>query len=119
MKVPCINLKGAYFVVTTAITLLVIGGGLSIVILNNDAQNVAWAQQLIGMIVTLWVPSPAENLKDAISSTPSVQVTTPTTTDATAQKIIIHDDDDVELMTLRDVDTPTTSKVYTPTTSDK
>lgn len=61
------SLKSAYFAVTTLMTLSVIGGGIAIIIMNQNEQNVAWAQQLIGMIITLWVPSPAENLREILA----------------------------------------------------
>lgn len=61
------SLKSAYFAVTTVLTLSIIGGGLTVIIMNTDEKNVAWAQQLIGMIVTLWVPSPAENLREILA----------------------------------------------------
>jgi hypothetical protein len=61
------SLKSAYFAVTTALTLSIIGGGIAIIILDRNSNNVIWAQQLIGMIVTLWVPSPAENLREILA----------------------------------------------------
>ena len=61
------TLKGAYFAVTTLITMSIIAGGLAIIIMNEDTPNVIWAQQLIGMVVASWVPSPAENLKDILA----------------------------------------------------
>jgi len=67
MSLHAWSLKTAYFAVTTLITLSIIGGGIAVIILNENEQNVAWAQQLIGMIVTLWVPSPAENLREILA----------------------------------------------------
>lgn len=85
------TLKSAYFVVTTFITLSIIAGGLTIVIMNNEPSNVIWAQQLVGMIVTLWVPSPAENLKQIIYETNSEQSVAAGKTNE-IQKIVIHSD---------------------------
>jgi len=61
------SLKSAYFAVTTVLTLSIIGGGVAIIIMDRNENNVLWAQQLIGMIVTLWVPSPAENLREILA----------------------------------------------------
>lgn len=61
------SLKSAYFAVTTVLTLSILGGGIAIVMMDENENNVLWAQQLIGMIVTLWVPSPAENLREILA----------------------------------------------------
>lgn len=62
----CFSIKRAYFIIASMLTMTMLVGGFVLIIMNEDKENVQWARELIGMVITLWVPSPAENLKDML-----------------------------------------------------
>lgn len=68
----CFSLKRAYFVVSSVISGLVLIGGFTLLITTkndkDDNGNFEWARNLIAMIVTLWMPSPGESLKEMVES---------------------------------------------------
>jgi len=61
-----LTIQSGYFLMSAIMTLVVLGGGFTLIILDKNPANVSWARELIGMIITLWVPSPVENLREAI-----------------------------------------------------
>lgn len=63
----CFTLKMAYFAISGVITTLVLVGGFVIIIKDSNQSNYDWAQNLIAMCVTLWMPSPADSIKEIIS----------------------------------------------------
>lgn len=62
----CFNLKIVYFAISGVITSIVLIGGFTIIIKNSNQSNYDWAQNLIAMCVTLWMPSPADSIKEII-----------------------------------------------------
>lgn len=61
-----LTIQSGYFLMSAVMTLAVLGGGFALIILDKNPSNTSWARELIGMVITLWVPSPVENLREAI-----------------------------------------------------
>jgi hypothetical protein len=57
----------AYFAISGIISTIVLVGGFVIIIKDSNQSNYDWAQNLIAMCVTLWMPSPADSIKEIIS----------------------------------------------------
>lgn len=60
----CFSIKRAYFVVATVFTLCILIGSYAVVF--KGTTNSDWARELIYMCLALWIPSPAEHLKDML-----------------------------------------------------